>query len=51
MTGVRRTARSDVEDDVVSLSRGAVMGVTHGVVLWTTVALTVLAVNLILLSL
>jgi hypothetical protein len=31
MTGVRMTAMSVVVDDVVSLSRGAVKGATHGV--------------------
>jgi hypothetical protein len=49
MMGVRMTAMSGGAGDVVNLFRGAVKGVTHGVVLWTTVALTV-AVNLVLLS-
>ena len=38
-------------DDVASLSRGAVKGATHGVVPWTTVALTVIPDDSIPLSL
>jgi len=51
MTGVRGTVRRVGAGDVVSLSRGAVKGATHGVAPWTTVALTVIPDDSILLSL